>query len=182
MGNTIKTTALLSYIELFNKYEYLIDKCIMKNCPEFINNEDFKQDAKLELLEYIKNTTLNRYVYQNIYKRIDRIVKKLSLKYSGHNTDRLSTETMYDLVDKLLWSKSEVCEIRELIDSTLDTLSDIEAKVIRLYFFDDLTLREISNIRGVKSSEGTRRILARALRKLRYPSRSRKLKIYFDEI
>ena len=54
MKTKIETTELLDYIELYNKYEYLIERTIMKICPKFIDNEDFIQDAKLGLLEYIE--------------------------------------------------------------------------------------------------------------------------------
>ena len=66
---------------------------------------------------------------------------------------------------------------------TLDTLSDREQKVLRLRFgLDDgrsRTLEEVGREFHV-TRERIRQIEAKALRKLRHPSRSRKLKDYLD--
>ena len=73
--------------------------------------------------------------------------------------------------------------LREQLMETLDTLSDREQKVLRLRFgLDDgrgRTLEEVGREFHV-TRERIRQIEAKALRKLRHPSRSRKLKDYLD--
>ena len=65
----------------------------------------------------------------------------------------------------------------------LDTLTDREQQVLRLRFgLDDgraRTLEEVGKVFNV-TRERIRQIEAKALRKLRQPSRSRKLKDYLD--
>jgi len=73
--------------------------------------------------------------------------------------------------------------LREQLDEVLDTLSPRERDVLRLRFgLDDgrpRTLEEVGQIFKV-TRERIRQIEAKALRKLRHPSRSKKLKDYLE--
>ena len=74
--------------------------------------------------------------------------------------------------------------LKEELSSVLATLTDREARVLRLRFgLDDgqcRTLEEVGQIFGV-TRERIRQIEAKALRKLRHPSRSRKLKDFLTD-
>ncbi|HHY14307.1 MAG TPA: RNA polymerase sigma factor RpoD [Thermoanaerobacterales bacterium] len=73
--------------------------------------------------------------------------------------------------------------LKEQLEDVLDTLTDREEKVLRLRFgLDDgkpRTLEEVGQVFGV-TRERIRQIEAKALRKLRHPSRSKKLKDYLE--
>ena len=73
--------------------------------------------------------------------------------------------------------------LKEQLEDVLSTLTDREQKVLRLRFgLDDgraRTLEEVGKEFNV-TRERIRQIEAKALRKLRHPSRSRKLKDYLD--
>ena len=73
--------------------------------------------------------------------------------------------------------------LREQLDEVLKTLTEREQKVLRLRFgLDDgraRTLEEVGQIFGV-TRERIRQIEAKALRKLRHPSRSKKLKDFLE--
>ena len=73
--------------------------------------------------------------------------------------------------------------LKEQLGAVLETLSEREAKVLRLRFgMDDgraRTLEEVGKEFDV-TRERIRQIEAKALRKLRHPSRSRKLRDYLD--
>ncbi len=73
--------------------------------------------------------------------------------------------------------------LREQVDDVLDTLTERERKVVELRFGLDTgrsrTLEEVGKEFGV-TRERIRQIEAKALRKLRHPSRSKKLKDYLE--
>ncbi len=73
--------------------------------------------------------------------------------------------------------------LREQLDDVLDTLTDREQRVLRLRFgLEDgrgRTLEEVGQEFGV-TRERIRQIEAKALRKLRHPSRSRRLKDFLE--
>src|SRR5690625_7958813 len=73
--------------------------------------------------------------------------------------------------------------LKEQQEEVLDTLTDREENVLRLRFgLDDgrtRTLEEVGKVIGV-TRERIRQIEAKALRKLRHPSRSKQLKDFLD--
>ena len=73
--------------------------------------------------------------------------------------------------------------LKEQLNEILSTLTDREAKVLRLRFgIDDgkqRTLEEVGLMFDV-TRERIRQIEAKALRKLRHPSRSKKVKDYLE--
>ena len=73
--------------------------------------------------------------------------------------------------------------LKDHLDEVLSTLSDREARVLKLRFGlegnKQMTLEEVGRVFGV-TRERIRQIEAKALRKLRHPSRSKKLKDYLD--
>jgi RNA polymerase primary sigma factor len=74
-------------------------------------------------------------------------------------------------------------ELKEQMDDVLDTLTEREKKVLRLRFgIGDgypRTLEEVGAVFKV-TRERVRQIEAKALRKLKHPSRSRKLRSFLD--
>ena len=73
--------------------------------------------------------------------------------------------------------------LREQLDEVLDTLTDREENVLRLRFgLDDGKMRTLEDVGKVfnVTRERIRQIEAKALRKLRHPSRSKKLKDYLE--
>ena len=74
--------------------------------------------------------------------------------------------------------------LKENVDEVLDSLSDREAKVLKMRFgLDDskrpMTLEEVGREFGV-TRERIRQIEAKALRKLKHPSQRKKLQDYLD--
>ena len=79
--------------------------------------------------------------------------------------------------------KQQLYSLKEQLIDVLDTLTDREQRVLRLRFgLDDgraRTLEEVGRVFNV-TRERIRQIEAKALRKLRHPSRSKKLKDYLE--
>ena len=74
--------------------------------------------------------------------------------------------------------------LREQLDEVLDTLTDREENVLRLRFgLDDGKMRTLEDVGKVfnVTRERIRQIEAKALRKLRHPSRSKQLKNFIED-
>ena len=74
--------------------------------------------------------------------------------------------------------------LREQLDEVLDTLADREENVLRLRFgLDDGKMRTLEDVGKVfnVTRERIRQIEAKALRKLRHPSRSKQLKDFIED-
>ena len=74
--------------------------------------------------------------------------------------------------------------LREQLDEVLDTLTDREENVLRLRFgLDDAKMRTLEDVGKVfnVTRERIRQIEAKALRKLRHPSRSKQLKDFIED-
>jgi RNA polymerase primary sigma factor len=95
-----------------------------------------------------------------------------------HLADFVEDENAVDLE-----SSAERMLLRDRVQQVLDSLSGRERRVLELrYGLDgapDRTLSEIGDALGV-TRERIRQIEAKALRKLRHPSRSKKLRAYAD--
>ena len=76
-----------------------------------------------------------------------------------------------------------ISALKEQLEDVLDTLTDREENVLRLRFGLDVgrtrTLEEVGKVFGV-TRERIRQIEAKALRKLRHPSRSKRLKDFLE--
>ena len=74
--------------------------------------------------------------------------------------------------------------LREQLDEVLDTLTDREENVLRLRFgLDDGKMRTLEDVGKVfnVTRERIRQIEAKALRKLRHPSRSKQLRDFIED-
>ena len=74
--------------------------------------------------------------------------------------------------------------LREQLDEVLDTLTDLEENVLRLRFgLDDGKMRTLEDVGKVfnVTRERIRQIEAKALRKLRHPSRSKPLRDFIED-
>lgn len=74
---------------------------------------------------------------------------------------------------------AEQASLSRQAEKVLATLTPQEEKILRLRFWDNYTLDQIAKVFGV-SRERIRQKEAKALRKLRHPTRARKLKDFID--
>ena len=74
-----------------------------------------------------------------------------------------------------------ISEMQDKVNDVVNDLDPREKEVIKMLFFDELTLEEVGERFDV-TRERVRQIEARALRKLRHPSRTEELKSYLGEL
>ena len=102
----------------------------------------------------------------------------IEVEDDSHLGDFIQDDDATSPADHALWAVK-----KEQLESVLDTLTDREENVLRLRFgLDDgrtRTLEEVGKVFGV-TRERIRQIEAKALRKLRHPSRSKQLKDFLE--
>ena len=110
-----------------------------------------------------------------------RFAGKISYNYLQEDNIDLTTYKLDENLDSELFPKM----ISEIIKKALDTLTETEKNIVLLRFgFTDghpYGLKEIGDIYHL-SYERIRQIIVRALRKLRYPSRSRNVGLFWDNV
>ena len=135
----------------------------------------------------------NDYYYKLSKNKNNRIVQQkvdrpLSSKY---DVMRLSTIESLDTINEVSPVIVDNCleelkrqNLKEVVTKTLSSLQPREERVLRLRFGinlnKDYTLEEVGKIINV-NRERVRQIEAKALRKLKHPSRSKELKHYLCE-
>ena len=80
----------------------------------------------------------------------------------GFDTERAHTTSQFDSPEEAL----EKEELKKMLVESLELLTEKEKKVILLYYYDDLTLKEISRILEVSESRVSQ-LHTRALQKMR---------------
>lgn len=71
-------------------------------------------------------------------------------------------------------------ELRELFDKFIADLSPKEAELIRMRYYEDLTLKKIAEALNLNSIEVVRKRIFAVLRKLRHPKYSRHLGLFWE--
>ena len=144
--------------------------------------EDFFDSDEMLLLQGMKDGYLYSDILMKMYLRSLKNEGRLMYKdYIPYSLEMISTITRHQVgtVERAM----KIFEQLKLVE-VLDTLTDREQKVLRLRFgLDDgraRTLEEVGKEFSV-TRERIRQIEAKALRKLRHPSRSRKLKDFLED-
>ena len=131
----------------------------------------------------------NDYTEQNILDVLDRAPISGHLIPKHYIEDDVTYETVNPETIEALIERGtaediyEAAEFKEVMKDVLDSLTRRERKVLRLRFGvnmnHDHTLEEVGKIMDL-TRERIRQLEAKALRKMRYPSRSAQLVDYLD--
>ena len=144
-----------------NEYEDIFENIIVN----IVNDEKLKS----------KNNP-----YQYIHRLINLNIKKYNKELEIENNEIVElNEDIYYSEDLIV---DQICktELIMQIYNVLNTLTERQRKVIKYRFFGPYTLKEIGERFGV-SGERIRSIEAKALRRLRYPTRSKKIVDFLDD-
>jgi RNA polymerase primary sigma factor len=126
--------------------------------------------------------------WKNASQKVQQIMKSaeepISLEYPVGDEDSSQLGDFIEDIDAIEPMDAAAREmLREQVQSALSALSERERQVLELRFGlldgKDHTLEEVSNYFNV-TRERIRQIEAKALRKLRHPSRSRDLREYLS--
>lgn len=111
-------------------------------------------------------------------KELGAVVAPLSLEGLKGTPDEDSTCALEEIEDTVVGSK-----LQNVLSEVLDTLTPREAGLLRLRYFDNMTLQECAPVMGC-GKERVRQIEQKAFRKLQHPSRSQYVRpfLYIDGV
>lgn len=167
-----KTNMLKIYEDYNNKYNFQLcgfnKKDMIYFSEEMSEKYDLSADKIMLSLKMINIQMFNKYSMELVFEFI--------FKYNE----------WFDIEDKDIVSPEEYTNkelLRRNVVEVLNSLTEREEKVIQLRYGldggENRTLEEVGDIFNV-TRERIRQIEAKALRKLRHPSRSKKLKDFLD--
>jgi RNA polymerase sigma-70 factor (ECF subfamily) len=141
-------------------YRYVVSKCRDEELAQDISQQAFLRFYE-SLDSYIPSKTPLAYLFT--------VAKRLLINEGERKTfepfDELFLETYNDEAPSLL-DEAHVRALAQSITSFLPSLSHDEQEVVRLYFFAELSYKEISDTLD-KEEASIRKIKERALKKLR---------------
>jgi len=141
--------------------------------------------SKQQLFEIAKENDMNREKFEKSLIIFENIISIASLNaLVGENADTEVVDFIVDDKTPTVEEQVEYNQLKETIETVLSTLTDREKDIIELRFgLKDGIYRTLEQV-GVKykvSRERIRQIESKALKKLRHPSRSRKLIDFIKE-
>ena len=150
-----------------------IDDCIDEELIAVVaGNEKFSDLTKKKLLEYIHLIKTQKY---NFYSHEDIVILQ-----TQDEKNSCFAELICD--DEVYFVNVERSVLREILDDLLDTLQEREKEILilrnGLRTGEEMTLEEVGDVFDL-SRERIRQIEAKAIRKLRHPSRCKRLKDFY---
>lgn len=172
-------------LELFERYQHLVPEKIAKYAPEYVNDEDFRQDALVHLMEYIIEKsdvfeqTSRSVVTSSIHRSMDSFIMVHSKQFEKENLAICSYDDIDGLVDNYDSFSDYVDRsmVNYYIAKAMSTLDVREQFVLAIRFGflgRTVTLADTGWVFGV-TKERIRQIENKAIRKLRHPSRKKYL-------
>lgn len=136
--------------------------------------------TKEEKFELVKEGGIDRKRFEELLMIIENILSPTSLNsFVGDNNDSELGDLQVDDINPTVEEQVEYNQLKESIGLVLNTLTEREKNIIELRFGlkdgIDRTLEQVGIKYGV-TRERIRQIESKAIRRLRHPSRSRKLK------
>ena len=135
------------------------------------------------MFEITEKSAALREIRKNDYRLYGKICRILA-EPDIEMTDAVPLEYAYDLADEGMSPEEEtiLSELKSKVTYVLSSLAAREERVLRMRFgigVKDHTLEEVGNVFNI-NKEPIRQIEAKALRKLKHPSRSRNLRSFLD--
>ena len=164
--------------ELILHYSDMVKRYAKKYETENVSYDDLVSIGMIELIDTIdgyglQETNIGTIVANAIRKRMERYVitetKRIQSLCELKNCTCEESYEIDDVVATHMLTNDLICALR--------TLTERDRMVITLRFYYGLTLEDVGKILGC-TSQYVRYMEAKALRKLRHPFRSRKLKDY----
>ena len=135
-------------VEKYQNYVYSICLSVLKNKTE---SDEAAQDTFLKVHRSLSNYTagskLSSWIYKIAYRTSLDYIRKRKLTvdltivdYTDHGLARKSDQSLYDK------------EVSEMILNAINTLAEDEAGLIRMFYLEEMNIKELMEISGLSKS------------------------------
>lgn len=138
----LKSNKEEAYIELINLYGNRLARTLFLMTKDKAEAEDIVQETFIRVFKYIKNFRGNSSIYTWIYRISQNIAKDRFAAKNNSTAYEDSIELSQDNIEEIIITGID----REILRMEIDRLKFLYKQVIVLFYFEDLTIREISEI------------------------------------
>jgi RNA polymerase sigma factor (sigma-70 family) len=168
-------------IDSYNLFKNKVASYIDSHYPNISHNEyeDIFENIIEKIIENNERLKLKNNPYQYVHRLINSNIKKYSkdLENESNEITELNEDIYYS--EDLIVDQICKTELIAQIYNVLNTLTERQRKVIKYRFYESSTLEETGQRFGVSRTE-IGRLEAKALRKLRHPTISKKIVDFLD--
>lgn len=138
----LKSNKEEAYIELINLYGNRLARTLFLMTKDKSEAEDIVQETFIRVFKNIKNFRGNSSIYTWIYRISQNIAKDRFAAKNSSTAYEDSIELSQDNIEEIIITGID----REILRMEIDRLKFLYKQVIVLFYFEDLTIREISEI------------------------------------
>lgn len=143
-----------AYGQLVEKYQHMVYTLALKLVGRPEDAEEVAQDAFLKAYEALHSfkgeSKFSTWLYKITYHKGLDLLKKRKRTIHTHSLDGDFKIDIPSLVNT--WDELEIKEQREIIKKAVDDLDSDDAIVITLFYFEELSLKEMAEVLALKSN------------------------------
>ena len=145
---------LVAFGKLATKYQNQVYTLAMRLLKNKHDAEDLSQDVLIKVFnsisQYKSHSPFGAWIYRITYNESINKIRKTKRNRETHELNDNSGSNWVDTKNALKTIETE--ERKEIILTALDKLSEIDRFLIMSYYFEELPIKEISDITGLSVS------------------------------
>lgn len=140
--------------ELLTKYDKQLFNWCLRKCHNYLDAEDLKQDIYLQII----NAQAKNIIIQNEEHFLWKVAYYTWCKKAKEYLKKQREVTITAEMENVLKSEIDVLklvekeEVKTLLETNIDSFNEPLKMVVKLYYFEDLSIKEIAKLKNMQES------------------------------